>query len=597
MGSTASTHNLLIVSDLHLSEGFSIQEGKFSRLEDFFSDQPFADFLAYHQHHREEDQPWRLIIAGDLFDFLQITSLPANTPEELKEKIANWEDDKLTAYSKASHQESHYALTASWLDEIESELRGKADTPAFNTLRRCLATLKSRALSDKAALANMSEERLWLLEQLLLESWILANTEAGELPERTIEYGLGTSWQETVWKLDRIAEGHPVFFRALGQFASSGNELMVMTGNHDIELFWKQVQQRLGQLLADAAGTAAIQITFLPWIYYEPELIYLEHGQQYEGANACENILQPTLPDNEQLIQLPPGSMLVRYLINKIEEEYPFVDNIRPITRFFSWAFENELIKLITIMIRYAGGFSTFVMTFLKRSKSQRKPEAFANSVQSLNSEAQEILTQELLEEIDEAAREIRQGIFRRFYLFRTLALLFLVGLLVLLFLGIISVPLIILLIEDVTSSLLKISLPLVSLILGFIFKQFIAPKLLRVASGEHYLEKAAERVAEILEKQKVDPVRYIIFGHNHDPDIVKVVSEDTWYVNTGSWLYSQGIVEEWLQQTKYHSFLKIVRGKKVGASPELRFWNSNTGKPEQIRLRAQPPKKRKSKR
>jgi hypothetical protein len=57
------------------------------------------------------------------------------------------------------------------------------------------------------------------------------------------------------------------------------------------------------------------------------------------------------------------------------------------------------------------------------------------------------------------------------------------------------------------------------------------------------------------------------------------------WYVNTGSWLYSQGVIEEWLQQTKYHSFLKIIPGK-IGVSPELRFWNATTKSAERIRLR-----------
>jgi hypothetical protein len=200
-----------------------------------------------------------------------------------------------------------------------------------------------------------------------------------------------------------------------------------------------------------------------------------------------------------------------------------------------------------------------------------------------------------VLEEIDEAAREIRQGIFSQF---RTLALLLLVGLFVLLFLVIILGPLIYLLISNVTSSLLRIGLPLFSAAGGFLFKQFVAPKLLGIASGEHYLEKAAERIDLILQHHGQPRPPFIIFGHNHDPDIVKVVSERplTWYVNTGSWLYSQGVVEEWLQQTKYHSFLKIIPGK-MGASPELRFWNSNTGKPEQIRLRSQPTKKRNSKR
>jgi hypothetical protein len=72
--------NLLIVSDLHLSEGLDSESGKFSRQEDFLFDDAFARFLRYHEEVREQPRfggfPWMLIVNGDLFDFLQVVSLP-----------------------------------------------------------------------------------------------------------------------------------------------------------------------------------------------------------------------------------------------------------------------------------------------------------------------------------------------------------------------------------------------------------------------------------------------------------------------------------------------------------------------------------------
>ena len=72
--------NLLIVSDLHLCEGLDPKSGKFSRLEDFLFDDAFARFLRYHQEVREQPRfggrPWLLIFNGDLFDFLQVVTLP-----------------------------------------------------------------------------------------------------------------------------------------------------------------------------------------------------------------------------------------------------------------------------------------------------------------------------------------------------------------------------------------------------------------------------------------------------------------------------------------------------------------------------------------
>ena len=47
-------HNLLVVSDLHLSEGLDSVSGKFYHQEDFWFDDAFARFLRYHQAVREQ---------------------------------------------------------------------------------------------------------------------------------------------------------------------------------------------------------------------------------------------------------------------------------------------------------------------------------------------------------------------------------------------------------------------------------------------------------------------------------------------------------------------------------------------------------------
>ena len=61
---------LIIVSDLHLSDGYDEETEKYSRNEDFFFDKDFERFLQY----LEEQNPSKnhLVIAGDMFDFLQV---------------------------------------------------------------------------------------------------------------------------------------------------------------------------------------------------------------------------------------------------------------------------------------------------------------------------------------------------------------------------------------------------------------------------------------------------------------------------------------------------------------------------------------------
>jgi len=73
-------HNILVVSDFHLSEGLDPRTGKTSRLEDFFRDDAFARFLRHHEDLKHQPRfsgrPWLLILNGDIFDFLQVVSLP-----------------------------------------------------------------------------------------------------------------------------------------------------------------------------------------------------------------------------------------------------------------------------------------------------------------------------------------------------------------------------------------------------------------------------------------------------------------------------------------------------------------------------------------
>ena len=69
--------NLIVISDLHLSEGRSRETKRYYKNEDFFFDESFCRFLEYlDQESARLRQKWKLIIAGDMVDFLQVTSWP-----------------------------------------------------------------------------------------------------------------------------------------------------------------------------------------------------------------------------------------------------------------------------------------------------------------------------------------------------------------------------------------------------------------------------------------------------------------------------------------------------------------------------------------
>src|ERR1700760_3761711 len=79
--------NILVVSDLHFGEellpGASAERRRAVELGSI----AFREFLRYHAVRRIDGRPWRLVIAGDLFDFMSVVipstrELPARSADE-----------------------------------------------------------------------------------------------------------------------------------------------------------------------------------------------------------------------------------------------------------------------------------------------------------------------------------------------------------------------------------------------------------------------------------------------------------------------------------------------------------------------------------
>ena len=79
--------NILVVSDLHFGEELLPGAGRERRHAIELGARAFREFLAYHAPRRHDGRPWRLVIAGDLFDFMSIFvasthDRPAKTADE-----------------------------------------------------------------------------------------------------------------------------------------------------------------------------------------------------------------------------------------------------------------------------------------------------------------------------------------------------------------------------------------------------------------------------------------------------------------------------------------------------------------------------------
>ncbi len=120
---------------------------------------------------------------------------------------------------------------------------------------------------------------------------------------------------KSVYKMECIIRDHPVFFDALVELLQAGHRLVIVLGNHDVELFWPAVQAVVRQRLGPAASSEAVR--FEPWAYEWAD-VRIEHGHLLDPFCAVEDPTHPVLeaPEGVRQVQVPFGNLVNRYLAN-----------------------------------------------------------------------------------------------------------------------------------------------------------------------------------------------------------------------------------------------------------------------------------------
>lgn len=140
-------------------------------------------------------------------------------------------------------------------------------------------------------------------------------------------------------KLDAIIERDRPLFDALRDLVAAGHRLVILLGNHDIELSFPIVRERLREVVGAGAG-ADYLFTYDGEAYAVGDAL-IEHGNRYDGFNVVDmNELRQVrsmqsrgqiVPDKWAFVA-PPGSFMVAEVINPIKQSYRFVDLLKPET-------------------------------------------------------------------------------------------------------------------------------------------------------------------------------------------------------------------------------------------------------------------------
>jgi UDP-2,3-diacylglucosamine pyrophosphatase LpxH len=263
---SAKGAEIVVISDLHLAAG-RMADGRYSGTENFFADASLYRFV-HSILARLDGRKAILVINGDMVDFLRITELP-----QTDEEFNNW----------------------------QSLLQELGITKSIPELKNSFNNCKEKT------------------------------------------FGLKTDDYKSVWKLARCVHGHRKFFLALAEWLECGNQIIISKGNHDLEWYWRTVRnclrlalaKRLCSLLQRKDASVSVpdvltqricgNLLFIDDAMVIDETFYIEHGHRYDKYT--DVVGRPLL--NKQL-NIPFGSFFNRYLLNQIELDYPYVDNVRP---------------------------------------------------------------------------------------------------------------------------------------------------------------------------------------------------------------------------------------------------------------------------
>lgn len=154
------------------------------------------------------------------------------------------------------------------------------------------------------------------------------------------EHGLGSAEDHARAKLELVLRHHRGVFRALARFVADGNTLVVLRGNHDVDLHWESVQGDFVRCLQKFAPVSRDEVEFAPWFYYERDVVYVEHGHQYDHFCSQEHLLHPVNPRDRRRLSQSVTDVLLRYIVRPTQgmleaghDRAGFLDYVRFATR------------------------------------------------------------------------------------------------------------------------------------------------------------------------------------------------------------------------------------------------------------------------
>jgi len=152
--------------------------------------------------------------------------------------------------------------------------------------------------------------------------------------------GLAPEQAKSAFKMGVILRDHEVFVQALRSWVTAGHRLVLVVGNHDIEVLWPAVREVIHDVL-DLPDERRDAVRICEWFYVSGGDTLVEHGSQYDAYCVCPDPLHPTFRLGKRvLVRVPFGDLAGRLMLNGMGLFNPYVESsfIKPpleYARFF----------------------------------------------------------------------------------------------------------------------------------------------------------------------------------------------------------------------------------------------------------------------
>jgi UDP-2,3-diacylglucosamine pyrophosphatase LpxH len=412
-------------------------------------------------------------------------------------------------------------------------------------------------------------EFLYITDLPDAEAPLLRGATFGESERR---YGAGTEAAKSRWKLDTILRSsHPQLLLALARFVAEGNRIVVLRGNHDLEMYWPEVQEHFRRLIAEhhpadvgyLAMKAAVgeRVEFPQWFWYVPGLLYAEHGCQYDPFCCFAYFLNPVMPNAPNRLEMTISELSIRYFANQMKLLNAMAaENIKSVSEYIGWVVSGNL-RILPRIVRLYSGMVRRILAKSGRPEPQAEEGVRAEHARRVAEfdrrfglEPGTAAAVDLLH----AAPVMRNAVATARFL--ALDLLAAGGLLALLALAV-------LLLAPARTGLLAL-LGAVAVILLIVYVG--ALRFRRVTEAAE-LHRTAEHIARLFQ------VPNVVFGHSHAAGAWPIPGGGT-YFNVGTWVP--------VAEQAYFVYLVVTGGR-----PCLWRWNKRRREPEPMASAPRSPR------